>query len=484
MQKVSGLLLLLVSLFVAPQVAMSADLAMGGDPEMGCFATLHGVIEPGDAEEVASLFEDRHYEGPICLDSPGGRWSEGLAMMELFYERFIPTAVSAGARCESACAVAFLGGSDSTMTRTPFRSRLLHVDGRLGFHAPYLEVPTGQYNEETVLGAFDAAMEAVVQLTAWSERLALTDAFLIEMFGTGRDEMHLIDTVGEAAGLTVRLVGQHMPTELSHSMIQETCEATSPVFASADDRFDSGIGITQIYRVEADRNGMARGVAVLEYSIESWTGWYLCLVGYDATRGSESGYDADSTSRFEGTRGALFARVSESPFQEWDDPMRFAPQPTGEMVLSAVNSMGGFFYDNETFPAEIALPASALIDAMSMPNWWVDQPAPFLRAGSNAVGAAPVSSQTVSVTPLPSGHCYIIAASRRSLEEAQAFARQANFGNRAAQIYLSSNGWYAITAGTVSSATAAGTVGRMVSYGQLPPDAYCALGDQFVAELR
>jgi hypothetical protein len=113
LQKNSWLWLLTATLFSLPQIAISADLALGGDPEMECYATLSGVIARGDFERVSSILDEENYHnsGPVCLDSPGGLWSEGLALMELFYERAIPTAIAAGARCESACAIAFLGGS-------------------------------------------------------------------------------------------------------------------------------------------------------------------------------------------------------------------------------------------------------------------------------------------------------------------------------------------------------------------------------------
>jgi len=280
-------LLLANTLLGWPHLLVAADLELSGDPEMECFATLSGVIARGDFDRVSRVLDEENYEnrGPICLDSPGGLWSEGLALMGLFYERALPTAVAAGARCESACAIAFLGGSTRQMTITPFRARFLHVDGHLGFHAPYLEVPEGQYGEATVLAAFGRAMEVVTELTAWSERLELSDAFLVDLFSTGPDEMYIIDTVGKAAELSVHLVGHQMPQELSETMIAYACRHSAPFFNAAQDRLDSGVGVTTIFRIEPGRNREQRGIALVEHSVESWSGWFVCVVGYTPPSG-------------------------------------------------------------------------------------------------------------------------------------------------------------------------------------------------------
>jgi hypothetical protein len=305
--------------------------------------------------------------------------------MELFYERAVPTAVVAGARCESACAIAFLGGSIGGMTPLPFRARFLHVDGHLGFHAPFLEVPPGQYDEGTVLAAFGRAMEVVTGLTAWSERLALSDDFLVSLFGTARDDMYMIDTVGKAAELSVHLVGHVLPQQLTVPMIHETCRQALPFFSAEAARFDSGASVTDAFRLAPMRNGMERGVAVVEYGVESYTGWYICSVAYDPPRGTVPVPQLFDLSRFEGARDLLFVRASVRPIREWTDPMRFAPPLPLSAILQEVEALGEIFYDDEAIRAETVFPVATPISEMNTPAWNQDAPAPTIGSANGAV---------------------------------------------------------------------------------------------------
>ena len=385
--------LLTTSLVWFPQIAAAADFALDGDAEMACYATLTGPLERGDAAKVASVLDEElyHNRGPVCLDSPGGLWAEGLALMELFHERAIPTAVAAGARCESACAIAFLGGSTRQMTASPFRARFLHVEGHLGFHAPYLEVPPGQYDEATVLAAFGRAMEVVTELTAWSERLALSDSFLVHLFSTGQNDMYMIDTVGKAAELSVQLVGHEIPSELSEGMIRDACRQSSTFFGGGPERFDSGATIPNAFRIGSGRSGMQRGVAVAQYSVESWSGWFVCTVGYDAPSGAVPFPNWSNLGRFEGARAILFAQVSDDPIQEWGDPMRVPPEPSMTSVLQVAEPLGEIFFDQSALRVETVFPPDTRINRMRSRNWHQDPPAPMLRTGTQ-----------VATTPLPS----------------------------------------------------------------------------------
>jgi hypothetical protein len=391
--------ILVLALWGWPHIAISADLVLGGDQEMECYATLSGVIESGDAEQVALALDSLNYRnvGPFCLDSPGGLWAEGLALMELFYELAIPTAIAAGARCESACAIAFLGGSTRSMTVTPFRARFLHVDGHLGFHAPNLQVPPGQYDEATVLAAFQKAMEVVTGLTAWAERLSLPDAFLVRLFGTNFNDMDFIDTVGEAAELSVQLVGHVLPEDLTEAMISEACRQALPFFGGGSARYDSDAGIANVFRIRPNRNRTQRGVAVAVYSIESWRGWYVCVVGYGSPPRPVPSPDWFDLSRFDGARDVLYVLVSDDPIQEWDDPMSFAPDPSLSAVLQAAEPMSEIFPDNHAIRAETVFPADTPIRRMRFPDWIQDPPAPLMRTSGQF--AAFASQPTGQVTP-------------------------------------------------------------------------------------
>lgn len=386
--------LLMFMLLGWPHFAIAADFTLGGNAEMECYATLSGVIARGDTERVA-LALDQSNTGPVCLDSPGGLWAEGISLMELFYERAIPTAIAAGARCESACAVAFLGGSTRALNVVPFRARFLHVNGHLGFHAPYVEVPPGQYDQATVLAAFAKAMEVVTELTAWSERLALPDAFLVRMFGTPYDDMDMIDTVGKASELSVQLVGHSLPQELTDPMIRQACKDAWPFLTAETDRYDSGAGITTVLRIGPNQNGMQRGVAVAEYGVESWTGWFVCAVGYNPPQGPVPvrWYDL---ARFDGARDILYVQVSNEAIQEWSDPMNAAPDPSLAVIVQAAEPLSDMFADNNTIRAETVFATDVPIRQMQSVDWNRDLPAPLMRKdGQLAASSNPSSNRLI-----------------------------------------------------------------------------------------
>ncbi|SHJ03942.1 hypothetical protein SAMN05444000_104232 [Shimia gijangensis] len=95
------------------KVVLAAELEMTEVPEMYCFGTLRGVLERGDADRIKPVLEDRRVANGkrLCLDSPGGSLVEGVRLAELLIETRRGTAIDKGAQCESACALAFMGGA-------------------------------------------------------------------------------------------------------------------------------------------------------------------------------------------------------------------------------------------------------------------------------------------------------------------------------------------------------------------------------------
>ncbi len=132
---------------------------------IGCNINWVGSIERGDAIEIARLYQEL-YVAPLsvasgltsttpllpvreqnnvtlCLDSSGGSFQEGLAIGRTISERSITTVIQKGSKCYSACAIAFMFGTDNWVIGlnsmgNPKPSRFLHFLGSLGFHAPSL----------------------------------------------------------------------------------------------------------------------------------------------------------------------------------------------------------------------------------------------------------------------------------------------------------------------------------------------------------
>ncbi|WP_324755163.1 lysozyme inhibitor LprI family protein [Roseovarius sp. Pro17] len=113
---------------------------------------VEGSIEKGDAEKLGAMLReakpnwnvDMFKEIVVSFNSDGGDFYEGLAIADAISGLAVSTFVGPGDRCLSSCGIAFLGGSAIVLRGIPsWPSRYIHVDGVLGFHAPFSEIPTG-----------------------------------------------------------------------------------------------------------------------------------------------------------------------------------------------------------------------------------------------------------------------------------------------------------------------------------------------------
>jgi len=175
--KTSVIILLVLSLIASwTEQTEAATIERHVDPIMGCAVRVSGQVVEGDAERLRQILaaiesdEERWTHGQhgfrICFDSPGGSFVEGARIARVIGELNFGTAIPAGARCESACAIAFMAGTgrfmyDEEMSDEVFVNRVLHPQGVLGFHAPNLIVSEGQYNEQEVNRAYQVALNSV-----------------------------------------------------------------------------------------------------------------------------------------------------------------------------------------------------------------------------------------------------------------------------------------------------------------------------------
>lgn len=231
--------------FMVGAVANAATVESVSIPDMGCDLLVSGQIADGDAAVLRIALEasDREIaetagypllDAPmvgmrspdrrrVCFDSPGGSFLEGLRMAELLIEFRKGAAVGGGMVCESACSLAFMGGSAavSQVEGSDDTDRVLHPRGLVGFHAPALVVPDGQYDEQTVSRAYGVALAALRALSetrntvfrgyvpgtdqATYFRYRFPESLLLEMLATPPDQMHHVQTVGEATRWDIRV---------------------------------------------------------------------------------------------------------------------------------------------------------------------------------------------------------------------------------------------------------------------------------------
>lgn len=119
-----------------------------------------GELKLEDGEKFANI------AGPIrqaivIFDSPGGALLAGLRIGEIARDRNFVTVIPDGARCASACAVAWLGGV----------KRFLGHHSLLGFHAAYDNTTGAEVGEgNAILGAYLAHLglsyDAIASVTA------------------------------------------------------------------------------------------------------------------------------------------------------------------------------------------------------------------------------------------------------------------------------------------------------------------------------
>jgi hypothetical protein len=92
-----------------------------------------GDIVEGDADRLRSILRalPTKPNTAIYLGSSGGNLYEGIRLGVLFRQSRVKTVIEGGHDCASACAIAFLGGTDNS--GAPWRSS--STNSRLGFHA-------------------------------------------------------------------------------------------------------------------------------------------------------------------------------------------------------------------------------------------------------------------------------------------------------------------------------------------------------------
>ena len=96
--------------------------------------------------------------------------------------------------------------------------------------------------------------------------------------------------------------------------------------------------------------------------------------------------------------------------------------------------------------------------------------------------ATPAFSQSGGYAP--PGECFVVAASRKTLEEVQSFIDGLDRRLSNVRVFESENGWYAITVGTSTIAESRATIRNLVSQALIPSDSICSSGQMYVAELQ
>lgn len=172
---------------------------------------LSGPFVAGDTSRLAAFlrtnWKDRDSQPELSLNSPGGSLAEGIQMGRFLRRNSISTVVRRGRECHSACAVAFLGGTQAYATGSGI-GRYLEVGAALGFHG----FSSGNNSVVLLNEAFDAArvINGVIVQYA-SEMRGIDLALLSELVAVEPRSIHVVKTPREIQGLGITLRGALPP---------------------------------------------------------------------------------------------------------------------------------------------------------------------------------------------------------------------------------------------------------------------------------
>ena len=204
--------------------ARSAELVKVGTTL--CDVKLQGAIGPGDFKKLKDRLE---WGTRLCLNSPGGSYLDGIELFEHIAASSITTAVEALDVCYSACAIAFMGGSDrAEISRLP--NRTLHAKGLLGFHSPFLrrEADLGLPGDNKLQIGVALGISMVAKLIRADNYKLLPRLLIADMLETPPSSMYDVDTFRKAHDLDIKLAGIRAPEKITKAMLLQACNNRDP----------------------------------------------------------------------------------------------------------------------------------------------------------------------------------------------------------------------------------------------------------------
>lgn len=211
--------------FVASSNSESATIVESSNSP--CGINLKGEIHAGDAEALYGIAErigllappdsgepSNSPENALCLDSLGGSYLEGRIIAEIVHRYGITTRVEEDAACFSACAFIFMAGRTRGF-EADGASRYLNAKGRLGFHAPYLQLDDNAIFSGSELKLNIATLNKIlsefIEFGSFSSIFDHRPMFSLALFGqmlnAGSDEMFEIRTIEEASRWAISISG-------------------------------------------------------------------------------------------------------------------------------------------------------------------------------------------------------------------------------------------------------------------------------------
>lgn len=196
---------MLVVLFFSAVRLIAAEIVILPDPVQGYTPILvSGELELGDEDR----FENKVLNlklGLVIFNSPGGNVYAGIGIGKIARLKGFVTAVGANSECASACALAWLGGTE----------RIVFLPGRVGFHAAY----------RTSNGLKSESGSANARVGAYLNQLQMTNIAIDYLTEKPPDDINwLTPELSRLLGIVVEFI----PTKQEEQNPATTNNATTP----------------------------------------------------------------------------------------------------------------------------------------------------------------------------------------------------------------------------------------------------------------
>lgn len=206
-------------------IELSGQIDSGDYAKLFSLAKTLGLLEPADSGEPSNSINQA-----ICLNSPGGNYLEGRLISQLLRDHGIATRVPEFSECFSSCAFIFMAGRllGAESDRT---SRHLHINGKLGFHAPYI-VP----DETKSFSGADLSRQVTLtnkliadfirfgsDTSPYSGRPFFPISLIAKLLAASPDEVVLVETVQDAALWQIEIYGMREIMQLTENNLRQAC---------------------------------------------------------------------------------------------------------------------------------------------------------------------------------------------------------------------------------------------------------------------
>lgn len=229
---------------IAPTKHASAS-AVTKSNHAGCAIELKGEIKAGDLDQLRPLADrlgltdgkmstettTNAADEALCLDSPGGQYVEGRQISAFLHEHGIATRLVQGAECYSACAFIFMAGRLKGDEGDEL-ARYMHIDSKLGFHAPYFALGEGvslSGAEVTKLVTLNSQLIAdFIDFGSFKSPFSAEPIFAMslvsELLASGPDQMRMVNTVEDIARWSITVEGNSKAGRLNRRGLDMACQ--------------------------------------------------------------------------------------------------------------------------------------------------------------------------------------------------------------------------------------------------------------------